>query len=112
MAGTPFTTGPAFLTNAATNVASVNPSANTYKLMKHIHMVNTDASAIVVTLYKGATGGSAAGTEIFNESIAAKGHADVYYPAGDRYATTDFLSGLGATTNKVTIETMGETWAL
>lgn len=104
----PLSTGPAFITGSAANIASVNPSSNTAHLVKHIHLVNTDSSDIVVTLYKGATGGSAAGTEIFNKTVTAKGVADIYYPAGDYYTTASFLSGLAGTTNKVTIEVMGE----
>ncbi len=109
MPNTPLTTGPAYITNAAANIASVNPGALTYHLVRHIHLVNTDSSARTVTLYKGATGGSAGGTEILKDySIAAKGVFDIYYPAGDKYTTADFLSGLASVTNVVTIQVNGE----
>lgn len=112
MAGTPLTAGPAYLTGSAANVSGVNPSANTYHLVRHIHLTNTDTSTRTVTLYKGATGGSTAGTEICKDlSIAAKANADLYFPAGDKYTTSDFLSGLSDSASKVVILVTGEKYA-
>jgi hypothetical protein len=112
MPGTPLVAGPAYITNSAANISGVNPSANTYHLVRHVHLVNTDSSARTVTLYKGATGGSAGGTEILkSKSIAATDVYDMYWPAGDKYTTTDFMSGLASVTNVVTIEVTGEKYA-
>ena len=112
MPNTPLVAGPAYITNSAANVSGVNPSANTFHLVRHIHLTNTDSSARTVTLYKGLTGGSAGGTEILkNKSIAAGDVFDMYFPAGDKYTTSDFLSAVASVTNVVTIEVTGEKYA-
>lgn len=111
MAGQPFTTGPAYITNAAADIASVVPVANTYRLIRQIRLVNTDSSARTVTLYKGASGGSTGGTEVLKaHSIPANDEHVIYYPSGDRYSATQFLSGLASVTNVVTIEVIGEAY--
>ncbi len=112
MAGQPFVVGPVFITNSAANISTVNPSANTYRLVRQIRIVNTNTVALTVTLYKGLTGGSAAGTEILETySIPAHDEKNIYYPAGEKYTTSDFLSGLASTTNKAVITVSGETYA-
>lgn len=113
MPGTPLSTAPAYITSSAANISGVNPSANTYHLVRHIHIANTNASARTVTLYKGATGGSAGGTEIVKgKSIAGNDVLDIYYPAGDKYTTADFLSGLSsADSTSLVIQVDGEKYA-
>lgn len=112
MPGTPFKSGPAYLATTATDVANVNPAANTYRLIRHIHLANTDVSARTATLYIGATGGSAGGTEIIKgKSIAAGDVFDIYFPAGRKFTTADFLSGLASVVSTVTIEVTGEIYA-
>lgn len=113
MPGTPFKAGPAFLTASAADVAGVNPAANTYRLIRHIHVANKNASARTVTLYKGATGGSASGTELAAaETVAANSHVDYYWPSGDKYTTTDFLSGLSSVdATSLVITVHGEIYA-
>jgi hypothetical protein len=112
MPGQPFVAGPAYLTNGAVNVAGVNPSANTYRLVRHIHLANTDTSARTVTLYKGSTGASAGGTELCKaKNVPLSDVADLYFPAGDKYTTADFLVGLASVTNVVTITVDGEIYA-
>lgn len=112
MAGTPVRTGPAFLAAAAADIASVVAAANTFRLLRHIHLANKTGAAVLVTLYVGLTGGSAAGTEIYVKSVAANGVDDIYFPAGHRMATTDFLTGLAASASAVTIEVMAESFVL
>jgi hypothetical protein len=114
MAGTAWKAGPAFLAAAAADVAGVNPATNTYRKIFHIHLTNTNAAARTVSLYIGATGGSAAGTEILKaKSIAANDVFDMYFPAGLRIVAADFLSGLSSVdATSVTIEVNGESFVL
>lgn len=67
--------------------------------IKHIRLNNKTAAAITVTLYKGATGGSAAGTEFAfsNVSIPA-GQSIDYNSPGTPFYSTDFLTGIASAT--------------
>jgi hypothetical protein len=112
-AGTSWKAGPAYMNSAAADIAGVNPAANTYRKIFHIHLTNTDVAARTVSLYIGATGGSAGGTEILKaKSIAASDVFDMYFPAGLRIVAADFLSGLASVINIVTIEVNGESFVL
>lgn len=100
--------GPAYLTGSAANVYTP-PGSEVYTVIKHIRLVNTDTVARTPTLYVGATGGSAGGTEILKDkSIAAKDTLDIYFSPGMKMLSTDFLSGLADSASKVTITVMGE----
>jgi hypothetical protein len=118
MAGTPGKTGPAFLAAAAANIT--NPAANTYILIKHIHLENKNAAARVVNLFVGLTGGSLAGTGILEgHSIAPAGSTtaddffDLYFPQGLRLAAADFLTGFcTADATSVTVTVTWEAFAV
>lgn len=110
--------GPVALAATATNI--LNPgtttggvgmpanSANTYFIIRHIRIVNKTAAAVNATLYIGATGASAAGTEFgFNgEPIGANSHQDWYGQL--RLDTADFLTGLASAATSLTFEAEGE----
>jgi hypothetical protein len=114
--------GPVALANAAANI--VNPptltggtglagtNTNTYVLITHIRLVNKTAGAVTATLYIGATGGSAAGTEFaFNAtSIPANGAAGNYvdWYGRLRLDVADFLTGLAGAATSITFEAEGE----
>ena len=111
MAGTPFKDGPAFITDASDDLY-VPASSAVYALVRHIHLVNTDSSARTVSLYVGATGAEAAGTEILKDkSIAVGDTYDLYFPSGLKLTSTDFLVGDASVTNKVTATITGELYA-
>lgn len=98
--------GPAFLAASATDIYTP-PASTIYTIITHIHFFNVTAGAVTVTLYKGATGGSAAGTEILKSySIPANSPYDLYFNKL-RMASTDFLSGLASAGSSVTITVMG-----
>lgn len=102
-----FRDGPAYVANAAADLYV--PSANTIAFIKHIHLANDDSSAVTVSLYLGATGGSAAGTQILGgTSIAANDVLDVYFPQGLRQLETEYLSGVASAASAVTAIIMGE----
>lgn len=98
--------GPAFLSNAAANIYT--PAASTIQtILLHIHVFNVTAAAASFSLYVGATGGSAAGTELFKtRSIAANSEFDYYCELP--MASTDFLSGLASASSTLVIVVEGE----
>lgn len=99
--------GPAFLANAVANIYTP-PAATIYTTIRHIHLANVTAAAATFTLYVGATGGSAAGTELYKGVNIPANTAYDYYPQGLFMASTDFLSGLSNTASAITITVMGE----
>lgn len=98
--------GPAYIANAAANIYTP-PASTIYTTIRHIHIVNTTVGAVTFSLYVGATGGSAAGTEMFKDySVAAKGVYDWY---GAMFmASTDFLTGVASAATSLTITVEGD----
>jgi hypothetical protein len=72
-----------------------------YVVLEAIRAINTTASAITLTLYKGATGASAAGTQFAfpGISIPANSYLDFYQDT--RFDSSDFLTGLASATGIV-----------
>lgn len=98
--------GPAYLASSAANIYTP-PAATIYTIIRHIHLANVTGGAITFTLYVGATGGSAGGTELFKAvSIAANSTYDYY--CAQYMASTDFLTGLASAGSSITIEVEGE----
>jgi hypothetical protein len=79
-----------------------------YIILKHIRIVNKTAGAVTVSLYIGATGASAAGTEFaFNgTSIPANSYVDWYGQV--RLDSGDYLTGLAGAATSLTFEAEGE----
>lgn len=96
--------GPAYIANAAANIYT--QSALIYDIIRHIHVANKTGSAATFTLYVGATGGSAGGTEIFFTKTVAANDVFDWYGALKLVGNVDFLSGLAsaATTLVITVE--------
>ena len=109
MAGTLKVIAPtAFLTGAAANIYTP-PASTMYIAIRQIHIANVTAGAVTYTLYRGLTGGSAAGTELAKGvSVAANSVADLYFPSGLVMLSTDFLSGLASAVSSLTITVLGE----
>ncbi len=102
--------GPAYLTNAAANTftppSSSQVTLRTY--MTQLHVANVTGGAVTFTLYIGATGGSAGGTEIYKAvSIPANSSVDYYFGDGIEMLTTDFLTGLASASTSITITVLG-----
>lgn len=120
MQNTSLTVGPLSLTASAANL--FNPGTTTggvnctaapwdklYFLLKQIHVANTSSSAATCTFYRGATAGSAAGTEIAKgKNVPANDYIDLpFYNL--RFATTDFLTGLASiASNTLVVTFIGE----
>lgn len=111
--------GPIALTNTLTTNL-YNPPALTggtpsntsaaYALIAGIHVVNKTAGAVTFSLWIGATGANAAGTELFNaQSVAANSVYTWYAPAGGlRMDTADFLVGGASAGTSLSITVMGQ----
>ena len=104
--------GPAYLSGSAADIYT--PAASTiYTVIRQIHVANKTAGAVTYTLYVGATGGSAGGTEIAAlKSVAAGGVDDLYFSPGLKLLSTDFLSGLASTGSSLTITVIGELYVV
>jgi hypothetical protein len=100
--------GPAFIAAVATDIYTP-PAATIYTIIRHIHIANVTAGAVTASLFVGATGGSAAGTEILDAySIAAHDVLDMFFSPGLKLLSTEFLSGLDGSGSSLTITVMGE----
>jgi hypothetical protein len=113
----PFRFGPIALSNTlTTNI--LNPpttsggvgagTPNTYLLLSHIRIVNKTAGAVTFSLYLGATGANAAGTEVIGTaySVAANSAFDWYGKL--KIKTSDFLVGGASAATSLTIQGEGE----
>ncbi len=112
-----FRFGPIALTNTLTtnllNPAAASGGVNggsssQYIILKHVRIVNKTAGAVTFTLYLGATGANAAGTEVIGTamSVAANGTFDWY--AQLRIDAADFLVGGASANTSLTIQGEGE----
>jgi len=112
-----FRLGPVALSNTlTTNI--LNPpaasggvgagSSGNYIVLRHIRIVNKTAGAVTFSLYLGATGANAAGTEVIGTaySVAANSAFDWYGQL--RLDTADFLVGGASAATSLTIEGEGE----
>ncbi|SRR5258705_6357726 len=83
-------------------------STNLYFVIKHFRIVNKTAGAVTYTLYIGATGANAAGTEFggIANSIAANSYVDWYGQL--TLDVADFLVGGASAGTSLTFEAEGE----
>lgn len=112
-----FNFGPIALTNTlTTNI--LNPptatggtnagSSSQFILVKHIRVVNKTAGAVTVSLWRGATGANAAGTEFLFQatSVAANSFVEAY--GLWRFDAADFLVGGASAATSLSIQGEGE----
>lgn len=112
--------GPVALTNTlTTNIlnpqtltggVSAGGTANTatYLILRHIRIANKTGTAATFSLWIGATGGNAAGTEFMGtaQSVAANSYVDWYGMV--RLDSADFLVGGAGTSTALTLSGEGE----
>lgn len=92
------------LFNVGTGASAVGFTGNTpYAIMKHIRLVNIDPSPHTVTLYKGVTAGSAAGSQFAFAAISIPANSYVDWYGQHRFDAADFLTGICDTASKVVI---------
>lgn len=110
--------GPVVMGTSAANI--VNPptlsggtglagtNAATYVTLKHIRIVNRSAAAATFSLFVGASGGSALGTEFMGtgQSVPANSYIDWYGML--RLDAADYLTGFASASNALVFEAEGE----
>lgn len=95
----------ALTTTLTTNV--YNPASGLVVVVRQLHIVNKTAGAVTLSLWLGATGANAAGTELFSA---------LSIPANQTYdwwtylvmTNSDFLVGGAGTTTALSITGMGD----
>lgn len=122
MQNKPLRMGPVALTNTlTTNILNCAISSLTgatgvsltqpYVLLKHIRITNKTGGAVTVSLWIGATGANAAGTEFAfqGKSVPANDSIDWYGSGnGVRLDSTDFLVGGASANTSLSFEAEGE----
>ena len=95
MAGTPKRFGPLALTaTPTTNIYNGGGgSALLYDVLTHIHIVNKTAGAVTFSLWLGATGGNAAGTEVVGQARSIPANSAFDWYGRLKMTSTDFLVG-------------------
>jgi len=95
--------------NPPTATGGVNAGSSAqYIILKHIRIVNKTGSAATFSLYLGATGANAAGTEVIGTALSIAGNAAYDWYGLLRMDSTDFLVGGSGTATALTIEGEGE----
>lgn len=101
--------GPAYIASSATNIYTP-PASTIATYITQIHIANTDSSARTFSLFIGATGGSAGGTQLEGTySVAANSDFVRYFTPCIPMISTDFLSGIASSASTLVITVLGYT---
>lgn len=96
---------------AGTNAVAGSASALIYDIVKHIHIANKTAGAITFTMYVGATGANAAGSELFvAKNVPANDVYDFY--TNMKLLSTDFIVGGASALTSLTVTIEGEQYVV
>lgn len=118
MQNKPFRIGPTLLTTSVANL--LNPptttggvgagTPDTFILLKHIRVLNVTGTAATFSLWIGATGASAAGTQVVGatKSVPANDSIDFYPNGGLRLDVADFLTQQASANNTLVLTAEGE----
>lgn len=100
--------GPAYLANSATNIYTP-PASTIATYISSIYVANVTGSAATYSLFRGATGGSAGGTQLVGtESVAAHTRATpLFFNPPLKMTSTDFLSGIASAGSALTVLVLG-----
>lgn len=109
MGTTKLLAGPVALGTSAANVAQGGGgSALIHDVVKQVRVTNKGSVDATFSLYLGATGASAAGTELAkNQVVKAGTSADIFF-TGLKVVSTQYLVGLSDTATALTITVLGE----
>jgi hypothetical protein len=83
-------------------------SNNLYFLIKHIRIVNKTGNAATFSLWIGATGANAAGTEFMGTTLSVAANSYVDWYGQIRLDASDFLVGGSNTAAALTFQAEGE----
>jgi len=112
-----FRFGPVALTNVLTTnilnpptaTGGVNGGASSaYIVLKHIRIVNKTAGAVTFSLWLGATGANAAGTEVIGQGLSVPANSFVDWYGLMRLDAADFLVGGASAATSLSIDGEGE----
>jgi hypothetical protein len=100
--------GPAYIANAAANIYTV--TASTYDIVRHLHFTNKTGADATFSMYVGATGASAGGTEIFFTKTVKANDVYDWYGALKLVGGTDFLTAVASAASTITVTVEGESF--
>lgn|SRR5215469_1879867 len=117
MNNSPFRCGPVALTNTlTTNI--LNPAAAgsgvgytptaSYIILRHVRVVNKTGSAATFSLWLGATGANAAGTEVIGQGLSVAANSFIDWYGYLKLTASDFLVGGASAATTLTFEAEGE----
>jgi hypothetical protein len=97
------------LLNPATAAGGVNAGAAAqYIVLHHLRVVNKTGSAATFSLWLGATGANAAGTEVVGQALSVPANSAFDWYGRLRIDAADFLVGGAGTLTALTINGEGE----
>jgi hypothetical protein len=97
------------LLNPPTATGGVNGGSSAqYIILRHIRIVNKTGTAATVSLWIGATGGNAAGTEFAWQATSCPANSYLDWYGKVRLDSADFLVGGAGTTTALSITGEGE----
>jgi hypothetical protein len=79
-----------------------------YLVLRHIRIVNKTAGAVTFSLWLGATGGNAAGTEVIGNALSVAANSAFDWYGMLRLDAADFLVGGASAGTSLTFEAEGE----
>jgi hypothetical protein len=95
--------------NPAAGAAGVNaPTGNNYAILRHLRVVNKSGVAVPVSMFIGATGGSAAGTEFAFVTTPVPANSFVDWYGAVRMDIADFLTAVAGTVTTLVVTGEGE----
>lgn len=97
------------LLNPPTATGGVNGgSSSQYIVLKHLRAVNKTAGAVTISLWIGATGGNAAGTEFAWQATSIPANSYVDWYGAVRLDAADFLVGGASANTSLSLSGEGE----
>lgn len=95
--------------NPATATGGVNAGTSAqYIVLRHLRIVNKTAGAVTASLWVGATGANAAGTEFAFQATSVPANSYVDWYGILRLDSTDFLVGGASAATSLSIQGEGE----
>lgn len=95
--------------NPPTATGGVNGGSSAqYIVLRHIRIVNKTAGVVTVSLWRGATGANAAGTEFAFQATSVPANSYVDWVGLARFDAADFLVGGASAATSLSINGEGE----
>jgi hypothetical protein len=95
--------------NPPTATGGVNAGSSAqYIILRHVRIVNKTAGAVTFSLWRGASGANAAGTEVIGQGLSVAANAAFDWYGIMRFDSGDFLVGGSNTATALSIQGEGE----